>query len=178
MSAAWRSFSAMAARSISSLISAQSAGTNVVLYREYKLRPELVETGNACALPYTVTRICLLPQQGLLHERYQKGAEMLGSELLSVRLGGIYALQRLAENHPGQYHIQIMHLFCAFVRHPTTDASVQAKSSPGRKYPRLRVPPECAISSNSDPCLLAIYPEPSCGIHWPDCSLAASPSGS
>ena len=43
-------------------ISAQSAGTNVVLYREYKLRPELVETGNACALPYTVTRICLLPQ--------------------------------------------------------------------------------------------------------------------
>ena len=64
MSAAWRSFSAMAARSISSLISAQSAGTNVVLYREYKLRPELVETGNACALPYTVTRICLLPLKG------------------------------------------------------------------------------------------------------------------
>ena len=32
------------------------------LYREYKLRPELVETGNACALPYTVTRICLLPR--------------------------------------------------------------------------------------------------------------------
>ena len=60
-SAAWRSFSAMAARSTSSLLSAQSAGTNVVLYREYKLRPELVETGNACALPYTVTRICLLP---------------------------------------------------------------------------------------------------------------------
>ena len=58
MSAAWQSFSEMAARSISSLISAQSAGTNVVLYREYKLRPELVETGNACALPYTVTRIC------------------------------------------------------------------------------------------------------------------------
>ena len=58
-SAAWRSFSAMAARSISSLISAQSAGTNVVLYREYKLRPELVETGNAGALPYTVTRFRL-----------------------------------------------------------------------------------------------------------------------
>ncbi len=77
-------------------------------------------------------------QRGLLHERYHKGAEMLGSELLSVRLGGIYALQRLAEDHPGQYHIQIMRLLCAFVRHPTTDASAQAKSSPGRKYPRLR----------------------------------------
>ena len=77
-------------------------------------------------------------QQGLLHERYQTGSEMLGSELLSVRLGGIYALQRLAEEYPDQYHTQIMRLFCAFVRHPTTDASAQAKSSPGRKYPRLR----------------------------------------
>ena len=57
-------------------------------------------------------------QQGLLNERYQKGAEMLGSDILSVRLGGIYALQRLAEDDPEQYHIQIMQLFCAFVRNP------------------------------------------------------------
>ena len=58
-------------------------------------------------------------QQGLLNERYQKGAEMLGSEVLSVRLGGIYALQRLAAEHPEQYHVQILKLFCAFVRNPT-----------------------------------------------------------
>ena len=45
-------------------------------------------------------------QQGLLNERYQNGAAMLGNEVLSVRLGGIYALQRLAEDHPEQYHIQ------------------------------------------------------------------------
>ena len=31
--------------------------------------------------------------QGLLNERYQKGAEMLGSSVLPVRLGGIYALR-------------------------------------------------------------------------------------
>ena len=86
-------------------------------------------------------------QQGLLHERYQKGAEMLGSELLSVRLGGIYALQHLAEDHPGQYHIQIMRLFCAFVRHPTMAASAQAKSSPGRKYPRLREDVQAVITA-------------------------------
>ncbi len=61
-------------------------------------------------------------QQGLLNERYQKGAEMLGSEVLSVRLGGIYALQRLAEEHPQQYHVEIMQLFCAFVRSPTGEA--------------------------------------------------------
>ena len=41
---------------------------------------------------------------------------MLGSRVLSVRLGGIYALQSLASEDPTQYHIQIMRLFCAFVR--------------------------------------------------------------
>ena len=60
-------------------------------------------------------------QRGLLNERYQKGAEMLGSDVLAVRLGGIYALQRLAEENAEQYHIQIMRLLCAFVRHPTGD---------------------------------------------------------
>ena len=59
-------------------ISAQPAGTNVVLYREYKLRPELVETGNACALPYTVTRICLLPRT-LSFRRQGGGATELHS---------------------------------------------------------------------------------------------------
>ena len=58
-------------------------------------------------------------QQSLRNERYQKGAEMLGSNVLSVRLGGIYALHRLAEEHPNEYHIQIMNLFCAFIRDPS-----------------------------------------------------------
>ena len=56
-----------------------------------------------------------IAQQSLLNERYERGAEMLGSEVLSVRLAGIYALRRLAEEHPEQYHISIMQLFCAFV---------------------------------------------------------------
>ena len=60
-------------------------------------------------------------QRSLLNEEYQKGAEMLGSEVLSVRLGGIYALARLARQHPAEYHVQIMRLFCTFVRHPTKD---------------------------------------------------------
>ena len=73
-------------------------------------------------------------QQSLRNERYQKGAEMLGSEVLSVRLGGIYALQRLAEDYPDQYHVQIMRLFCAFLRHTTKDAgliSEQVRIEPG-----------------------------------------------
>ena len=58
-------------------------------------------------------------QLSLLNERYQKGAEMLGNRVLAVRLGGIYALRSLAEERPEEYHVQIMRLFCAFVRHPT-----------------------------------------------------------
>ena len=61
-------------------------------------------------------------QQDLLNERYEKGAEMLGSDVLAIRLGGIYALQRLAEEHPRQYHVQVMQLFCAFALNPTRDA--------------------------------------------------------
>ncbi len=34
----------------------------------------------------------------------------------------IYALQRLAAEHPEQYHVQIMRLFCAFIRNPTVEA--------------------------------------------------------
>ena len=63
----------------------------------------------------------LTSYQGLLNERYQRGAEMLGSDVLSVRVAGIYALQRLAEEYPEQYHIQIMRFFCAFVRNPPRD---------------------------------------------------------
>lgn len=70
-------------------------------------------------------------QRGLLNERYQKGAEMLGSEVLSVRLGGIYALARLGREHPSDYHTQIMNLLCAFGRHPAGKAVEAAETING-----------------------------------------------
>jgi len=42
-------------------------------------------------------------QRDMLNQQLQKGAEMLGSGVLSVRLGGIYALRHLAVEHPEQY---------------------------------------------------------------------------
>ena len=62
-------------------------------------------------------------QRGLRNERYQKAVEMLGDSILVVRLGGIYALHHLAKEDPTQYHIQVMRLFSAFVRHPTAPSS-------------------------------------------------------
>ena len=72
----------------------------------------------------TAQRQADIALQSSLNEQYEQGAEMLGSDVLSVRLGGIYALRRLAEEHPGQYHIQSMELLCAFVRNPKEDNGV------------------------------------------------------
>ena len=52
---------------------------------------------------------------------------MLGSDVLSVRLGGIYALQSLAEERPRQYCVQNMRLLCMFVRHPTKHEDVEVE---------------------------------------------------
>lgn len=81
-----------------------------------------------------------IAQRGLLNERYQKGADMLGSPVLSVRLGGIYALQRLAAEHSEEYHIQIMRLFCAFVRNqPSREEDTRrSKGKPASRFPSLR----------------------------------------
>ena len=44
---------------------------------------------------------------------------MFGHSALTVRVGGIYALQHLAKEYPTQYHVQVMRLFCAFLSHST-----------------------------------------------------------
>ena len=80
--------------------------------------------GAVVALWLTLRRIAVADrqaetaEQGLLYDRYQKGAEMLGSTVLAVRLGGIYALNRLATEHPEAFLPQIVGQYCAFVRHP------------------------------------------------------------
>ena len=77
-----------------------------------------------------------IAQRSLLNERYQQGAHMLGDAVLSVRLGGIYALERLAAEHPEEYHVRIMKLLCAFVRHPTGDEDYEKKLAERRANPK------------------------------------------
>ena len=55
-----------------------------------------------------------IAQHGQLNERYQKAAEMLGSDVLSVRIGGVHTLRDLAVEEPNQYHVRVMRLLCAF----------------------------------------------------------------
>ena len=86
-------------------------------------------------------------QQGLLNERYQKGAEMLGSDVLSVRFGGIHALQGLASEYPKKYHIQIMHLFCAFVRNPPRHKESEDRGKANDQRPTLREDVQAVMTS-------------------------------
>ena len=74
-------------------------------------------------------------QQSSLNERYERGAEMLGSNVVSVRLAGIYALERLAAEYPEQHHIQIMKLYCAFARHPTNNVELDIPPDYGSAQP-------------------------------------------
>ncbi len=53
-----------------------------------------------------------------LNERYRQAASMLGDNELPVRLAGIFALERLAEDHPGEFRLEAIKLLIEFVRTP------------------------------------------------------------
>ena len=73
-------------------------------------------------------------QESLLNERYQRGAEMLGNDVLSVRIGGIHALRDLAKERPEQYHVQVMRLLCAFARNPARGETDEGELATSRVY--------------------------------------------
>lgn len=58
-------------------------------------------------------------EQTLLNERYQRGAEMLVSRVLAVRMEGIRSLEELAEDQPDSYFVRVTQLIGDFVRNPT-----------------------------------------------------------
>ncbi|MFD4672274.1 pentapeptide repeat-containing protein [Lentzea sp. NPDC058450] len=53
---------------------------------------------------------------------YTKSVELLGSENASVRLGGMYALERLAQNVPDQRQT-IVNVLCAYLRMPEKESA-------------------------------------------------------
>jgi uncharacterized protein YjbI with pentapeptide repeats len=61
------------------------------------------------------TRTYRLTQQGQIADRYTKAIEQLGSAKLDVRLGGLYALERIAVDS-GRDHPTVVEVLSAFVR--------------------------------------------------------------
>jgi hypothetical protein len=79
------------------------------------------------------TRTYRLTQQGQITDRYTKAIEQLGSDKLDVRLGGIYALERIAADSPRD-HPTLVEVLSAFVREhghpPNTTGSVLSVKPP------------------------------------------------
>lgn len=61
-------------------------------------------------------------EQRRVTELYAKAAEMLGADRAAVRMAGLYALERLAQDQPGQRR-PVVNLFCAYLRMPPSAGS-------------------------------------------------------
>jgi len=68
----------------------------------------------AGALLFTA-RNFILSREGQVTDRYTKAIEQLGSDKLDVRIGGIYALERVARDS-AKDHPTVMEVLTAFVR--------------------------------------------------------------
>ena len=54
--------------------------------------------------------------RSFLNERYEQGSSKLGSDDPTVRMEGIDMLERLAREHPSEYHVQVIKRLSLFVR--------------------------------------------------------------
>lgn len=82
---------------------------------------------------FTVSRRTFeLTEQGQVTDRYTKAIEQLGSDKLDVRIGGIYALERVARDS-AKDHPTVMEVLTAFIREhsreqwPTPDSDGQER---------------------------------------------------
>jgi hypothetical protein len=87
------------------------------------------------------SRTYRLTQQGQLTDRYSKAIEQLGSDKLDVRLGGIYALERIAKDSAAD-GATIAEVLTAFIRGrapwPPTQQEQPGEDTPIKEIPYLR----------------------------------------
>ncbi|MFB9542395.1 pentapeptide repeat-containing protein [Micromonospora sagamiensis] len=67
-------------------------------------------------------------------ELYVKAAEQLGSDKAPVRLAGLYALERLAQDNPAQRQ-SIVEVICAYLRMPYTPPEAKPTPEPADQAP-------------------------------------------
>ena len=111
-------------------------------------------------------------ERRLKNELYEKGAQMLGADVPSVRLGGIYSLKGLANENPEDYQDQVMELLSAFVRDPpdenvrtrSADADDQANPSASTVTESLRDDVQTAMN-----IIARRREDPEAEDHWGDC---------
>jgi uncharacterized protein YjbI with pentapeptide repeats len=95
----------------------------------------------AGALLFTA-RNFVLSREGQVTDRYTKAIEQLGSEKLDVRIGGIYALERIARDS-ARDHPTVMEVLSAFIReHSREHWPPPAKDQPGTSSPMRTTRPD------------------------------------
>ncbi|WP_349358621.1 pentapeptide repeat-containing protein [Stappia sp.] len=67
-----------------------------------------------------------ISERGLNVDRYQKGAAMLESEELPVRIAGIYGLRELAMSDPEESYILVQSVLFAFIRETSKKRALKA----------------------------------------------------
>lgn len=74
-------------------------------------------------LGFAIWRALLASRQTKVQEaahitdRFSKAVEQLGDKSVAVRIGGLYALKRIAEDSPERDHIVVMDVLTNFIRH-------------------------------------------------------------
>ena len=73
-------------------------------------------------------RAALLTEQGQVTDHYTKATEHLGSDKLDIRIGGIYALERIARDS-ARDHATVIEVLAAFLREHSQDDDVNAPAT-------------------------------------------------
>jgi Pentapeptide repeats (8 copies) len=100
----------------------------------------------AGALIFTARNFAL-SREGHVTDRYTKAIEQLGSDKLAVRIGGIYALERVARDS-AKDHPTVMEVLAAFIREPPPPdlADSPVRPSASGELARLRPDVQAAVT--------------------------------
>ncbi|MFF5115019.1 pentapeptide repeat-containing protein [Streptosporangium sp. NPDC000509] len=79
-----------------------------------------------------------LSEQGHVTERYTKAIEQLGSDKLDIRLGGIYALERVARDS-ARDHPTVMEVLAAYIREHSRDDDIDQTENDKTTWPEKRL---------------------------------------
>ncbi|WP_051866188.1 pentapeptide repeat-containing protein [Streptosporangium roseum] len=93
----------------------------------------------------TARRTFKLGEQGHVTDRYTKAIEQLGSDKLDIRLGGIYALERIARDS-ARDHPTVMEVLAAFIREHSLDDEFDKAGNAKPRGSRRRTDLQAAAS--------------------------------
>ncbi len=120
-----------------------AAGALIFTARNFTLsRGALEETRRTVELTRQTVK---LTEQGQVTDRYTKAIEQLGSDKLDVRIGGIYALERVAADSMRDYPT-IMEVLCAFIRVHSHELRTEAAGEVDPRGPKPRSDIQAALT--------------------------------